>query len=149
MCVCSHQACVYLLDLATGVLYSNVTSTNQWPSPVGRATATGHIQLLNTTAADTITVLTQANTQGKQTLPAAAAAAAAGGTTNGASNPAVELFRALDGYLKLQQLRFHELFDAADADGSGVLESRELVALVKSLLPTAEHRQIAYFQVMP
>lgn len=45
-------------------------------------------------------------------------------------------------------MRLRELFDAYDADGSGLLDAGELRRLVADLLPRATQADLLHFQVL-
>jgi hypothetical protein len=68
-------------------------------------------------------------------------------TTQLHGRAAGDLFTALDSYLKSQKVRFQELFQSFDADGSGALDNRELGRLVRELMPTTTEAELRYFQV--
>jgi hypothetical protein len=45
-----------------------------------------------------------------------------------------DFFKALDTYLKEQQVRFQQLFESHDRDRSGTLDARELAQLVQDVM---------------
>ncbi len=53
----------------------------------------------------------------------------------------------LDTYLKENRVRLRQLFDAADADRSGALDSKEMARLIKHVMPEAGRPQFNYFIV--
>ena len=57
------------------------------------------------------------------------------------------LFARLDDLLKKEQMRFREVFNHFDTDGSGRLDRRELADLVRRLVPEAREPELRYFQV--
>lgn len=59
----------------------------------------------------------------------------------------MEVFKALDRYLRDNRMRFRELFDAFGAKKKGFLTPSELRLLVKELQPSAPEGDIKYFQV--
>lgn len=55
---------------------------------------------------------------------------------------------ALDEYLKAKQQRLKDVFDQFDTDTSGGLDGRELVKMIKVLLPETRTAELQYFQVV-
>ncbi|GIL68702.1 hypothetical protein Vafri_21956 [Volvox africanus] len=61
---------------------------------------------------------------------------------------AFSFFKRLDAFLKENRVRLRQLFDAADTDRSGALDSREMGRLVKRVMPEATSPQMSYLLAM-
>ncbi|KAG2493237.1 hypothetical protein HYH03_008653 [Edaphochlamys debaryana] len=71
-----------------------------------------------------------------------------GGAGRGQPNAAERLFNALDAALKEQKVRLRDVFDRYDANRNGRLDARELVRLVRDLLPDATDADLRYLLAM-
>ncbi|GLC39247.1 hypothetical protein PLESTB_001651900 [Pleodorina starrii] len=60
----------------------------------------------------------------------------------------LSFFKRLDSFLKEQRVRLRQLFEAADTDRSGALDSGEMGRLVRRVMPEATEAQMGYLVAM-
>ena len=65
-----------------------------------------------------------------------------------AAGRAVDLFAALDAFLRSRRQRLKDVFDSFDTDGNGRLDPAELTSLLHQLIPGVSPSQDRYFRVM-
>jgi len=59
-----------------------------------------------------------------------------------------DLFKALDSYLKREQIHLKAAYDRFDADHSGTLDASELGRFLQAVMPGTKHTQQRYFRTM-
>ena len=57
-----------------------------------------------------------------------------------------DFFSRLDEYLKSNKVRLREFFDSHDLDDSGELDSKEVVAMLREVMPKASQADLKYLR---